>query len=246
MEEKNKNDLKVNGIMTLPGGIFNNVKINGQLALTSDLECSEFYVNGILTVTGNLKAGKGKVNGKACFKGDVEADAFYILGKTDITGNSKINDLKVEGQLESSGNLLANDINIFGEVTVKGDCNAELFKSKGAFSIGGLLNSGTVDVELHGKCSANEIGGEQIKIVKGTDYYFKKLVKSIFNPFNLFDGYLTINTIEGDEIYLENTKAKIVRGDKVKIGPNCEIGIVEFKNKFELNDKSTVTENKKI
>jgi len=44
MKEKNINDLKINGIMNLPGGTFNNVKINGHLTLTSDLTCNDIVV----------------------------------------------------------------------------------------------------------------------------------------------------------------------------------------------------------
>ena len=245
MEESNKKDLKINGIMSLPGGSYNNVKVNGHLDLTSEIDCNEIHINGMLTVSGKVKAGKAKVHGSSSFKDDVEFDSFTVLGKADVTGEAKIKELKIEGQMSFSKNLQSESVTIYGETKVKGNCDAETFKTKGAFTIDGMLNAGIIEIKLHGKCSANEIGGENIKVYKGTDYYFKKIIKSIFST-NIFDSKLIANVIEGDDIYLESTKAKIVRGDSVEIGPNCEIDVVEFKNKFRKNENSVVKENRKV
>ncbi|MDT2276668.1 hypothetical protein P7H20_20140 [Paenibacillus larvae] len=54
---------------------------------------------------------------------------------------------------------------------------------------------------------------------------------------NLFASKLKAEVIEGDTIYLENTKADIVRGNRIVIGQGCEIRLIEFKEHFEA-DKS--------
>lgn len=246
MKEKNINDLKINGIMNLPGGTFNNVKINGHLTLTSDLICNDIVVNGMLNAEGKTKAVKGKVNGSADFNNDIEFDSLNIMGKSLASGDSRIKDLKIEGQMRVAKNLTADEVNVFGLLNINGDCNSEVFKTKGSFTVDGMLNAGTIDMEIHGRSTANEIGGEKISVVKGKKNYFNKIIKSIFSSFNFFDSRLIANVIEGDEIYLEYTKAKIVRGDSVEIGPNCEIDMVEFRNKFVKNDNSVVKENKKL
>jgi hypothetical protein len=51
--------------------------------------------------------------------------------------------------------------------------------------------------------------------------------------------------IEGDDIYLENTVAEIVRGNSVEIGPGCTIGLVEYANKFSKDKDSTVKKETK-
>jgi|WetSurMetagenome_2_1015567.scaffolds.fasta_scaffold61888_3 cytoskeletal protein CcmA (bactofilin family) len=246
MKETNNKDLKINGITNLPGGTFNNVKINGQLTLTSDFICNDINVNGMFTAEGKTKAIKGKINGSANFNNDVEFESLNINGKSLVKGESKIKDLKIEGQMRLAKNLTAEEINVFGIVNMNENCNSEIFKTKGSFTIDGMLNAGTIDVELHGRCTANEIGGEKIRIAKGSKNYFNKLIKSIFSSFNFFDIRLITNVIEGDQIYLEYTKASIVRGDSVEIGPGCEIDMVEFKNKFVKSENSTVKENRKI
>ena len=51
-------------------------------------------------------------------------------------------------------------------------------------------------------------------------------------PANITDraeaGIITVNgTIEGEEIYLENVVADVVKGKKVSIGEGCKIGKIE-------------------
>lgn len=240
------NDLKVNGIMNLTGGVYNNVKINGNLSMSGDLTCNDINVNGMLKIEGKTKSGRAKVNGSASFEGDVEFDTLNVMGKTLINGDSKINDLKIEGQTRIAKSLASDEIQVKGILNVNENCNSENFKTKGSFSIDGMLNSGNIELELYGRCTANEIGGEKISVIKGSKNYFNKIIKSIFSSFNFFDVRLITNSIEGDEIYLEYTKAKVVRGDRVRIGPGCEIDTVEFKNLYEKNENSVVKENKKI
>ncbi len=63
---------------------------------------------------------------------------------------------------------------------------------------------------------------------------------SIFKYFSLF---LEAELIEGDDIYLENTKAKIIRGKVVEIGAECEIDIIEYlENLLVANDSSVKTQ----
>ena len=57
---------------------------------------------------------------------------------------------------------------------------------------------------------------------------------------------LTADIIEGDLIYLENTNAKIVRGNNVTIGTGCKIELVEYKESFKKDEKSIVDKNNKI
>jgi hypothetical protein len=57
---------------------------------------------------------------------------------------------------------------------------------------------------------------------------------------------LAAETIEGDNVYLENATVKVVRGGDVNIGPGCLIGAVEYKKNFHKDGSSTVRESKKV
>ncbi len=129
------------------------------------------------------------------------------------------------------------EIKAKGRLTVGEDCEAEMFKSECQFTIGGLLNADQVDVKIFGECRAQEIGGQTITVKQKTS-----LFGTIFKPF--FQNILEADLIEGDHIDIENTK--IVRGNHVKIGPNCTIGLVEYTDTFHRDKKAIVTDSKKL
>jgi cytoskeletal protein CcmA (bactofilin family) len=127
--------------------------------------------------------------------------------------------LKVNGACTITGSVNAQRIEVRGTAKIGGDVQAEAFDSQGVFSVKGLLNAGTVTVKLYGGCDARDIGGETIDVRLGTNWAFL--------PF-LGERNLTADTIEGDTVYLENTRAKVVRGADVTIGPDCAIDLVEY------------------
>jgi hypothetical protein len=48
--------------------------------------------------------------------------------------------------------------------------------------------------------------------------------------------------VEGEDIYLEYSKVKRVKGENIKIGPGCEINRVEYCGSFEADGRSTIGE----
>jgi cytoskeletal protein CcmA (bactofilin family) len=83
------------------------------------------------------------------------------------------------------------------------------------------------------------MGGQTITVKQKTS-----LMGNLFKPF--FQNSLEVNIIEGDHIEIENTNAKIVRGNHVKIGPNCHIGLVEYKDTYSKDKKAIVDDSKKL
>ena len=57
---------------------------------------------------------------------------------------------------------------------------------------------------------------------------------------------LTADIIEGDDIYLENTHAKVVRGNNITLGSGCEIELVEYKNDFKQDKEAEIGTHRKI
>jgi cytoskeletal protein CcmA (bactofilin family) len=149
----------------------------------------------------------------------VQANEFTVNGTADLRAGLGAGSLKVSGSCTVAGSVNAQRMDVRGFVKIGGDVQAEVFESQGVFSVKGLLNAGTVTVKLYGGCDARDIGGETIDIRLGTSWAFL--------PF-LGERNLTADSIEGDKVYLENTRAKVVRGANVEIGPSCEIDLVEY------------------
>jgi len=57
---------------------------------------------------------------------------------------------------------------------------------------------------------------------------------------------LEVDTIEADEIYLESTHAKVVRGKNITLGSECRIGLIKYEDSFKDHDESMVESTQKI
>lgn len=239
MNTNSRGDLVINGFGASNGGQFHVVTINGRGTVNSDLECMELECNGSGNINGNVISEKIKVSGHAKFKGNIESQRLTIDGTARIDMNVSAEKLKVSGKATVGGRVKCEEIKIHGTFTVGEDCEAEIFQAESMFSIGGLLNADLIDIKMYGECKAKEIGGQTIT-VKYNGSLIGSLLKSLFKP------QLETDLIEGDIVELENTIAKIVRGNQVKIGSNCEIGLVEYTGEFSMDKKAVVAESRKV
>ncbi len=233
---KEKN-LTINGSGSYPGGEYDKISIRGEGTIVNDVECSVFHVYGTSEAVENVKAGSIKVFGEAEVKGNLQAEKMLIMGTMEVGGRAALKNIKILGTLEVGEDLTGDEANIKGTISVKGDVEYETFESTGGFEIKGLLNADKIRVSLRfGESSAEEIGGGIIHVKK----------KSSFLPFGKDAGTLTAKVIEGDDIYLENTTADIVRGKIVKIGTGCQIGSVEYTTELKHDPGSTIKTKTKL
>ncbi|NHC42106.1 cytoplasmic protein [Bacillus sp. MM2020_1] len=239
MDMKSRGDLVINGFGASNGGQFQLVTLNGRGTVNNDIECVELDCNGSGILNGNVMSEKAKVNGHARFRGNIDSQILKIDGSARIDKNLTAEKLKVSGKATVGGKVKCEEIKIQGTFTVDGDCEAEIFQAESQFTIGGLLNADQVNLKMFGACFAKEIGGQTITI-KAKGSLVGNLLKSFFKP------QLETELIEGDKIEIENTIAKIVRGNQVKIGPNCQIGLVEYTEECSIDKKAVVAENKKV
>lgn len=239
METQKKGDLYINGIGSSNGGQFDKVLINGRGSVNTDIDCYEFECNGVGTAKGDIRAEKVIVSGKAKMEGDVNSKEISVEGTAKINGNVGVEKLRISGQTSIGGWLKSEEIQMKGTLSVGGDCEAETFKGEAQFTIGGLLNADEVDIKIFWNCQVKEIGGQTIKVG-----YKESLVGSLLKPFTRHQ--LVTDLIEGDKIDVEYTKAKIIRGNDVKIGPNCQIDTIEYTGEITLDQSAQVGETRKV
>lgn len=261
-------DLEISGMGKMDGGHFNQINISGLGQISGDVEAERIVISGKGTINGNAAAThKIMISGMGTLKGHAKAGKVLSSGTAYVEGNLNAEDIEASGNLKVGGDVLtqhlsndgrcrvghhvkAHKIVSRGFLSVAGDLEAEEYDSKGSFSIDGLLNANVIDVEIHGFCYAKEIGGEaiQVKLSRYHNWtidFFSKLI----NPFlgnNRELDKLNADLIEGTSIALENTHAKVVRGNQVKIGPNCEIELVEYTESIEIDASSIVQQNVKV
>ena len=238
-----KPDLKINGSGSASGGTYNTVRINGSGKITGDVYCSNFIINGSGDANGNVESGTVNVNGSGRISGNVKATEVKVSGSANFGSGIACDTFKVLGSADVKGSVEAQLVDIDGSMKAEGNCSAERFSSNGMFEVGGLLNAENIDIRLYWhKSRAKEIGGEKITVALGKAGL--GVIKAIFPSINF--PQLEADVIEGDDITLENTAAKVVRGNNIVIGGGCDIGLVEYKGSYRKNMGAKVAEEKKI
>lgn len=241
MESQAKKNLVVTGTTEGFGGTYNAVKIFGEGKWNGDLVCEFLRCYGTAAIDGHTRAKIAKIFGTVQFTGGYETHATSIFGEAKIEGDVSFGRISCLGTVTVHGTMSGDTVKLKGELKASKDVEAERFVGQGSFVIDGLLNAGEINIQLYGGCKAREIGGEQITFKKGGP--LQQLTR-------LFGSHphssLTADTIEGDHIYLEQTKATIVRGNRVTIGPGCVIERVEYKDEISLDKGAKVTQHIRV
>lgn len=230
------NDLIINAVGSNNGGQYHNVIINGMENIKGDISCELLNVNGTANISGAVTADKVELNGVGNFSGQLQCSKLLVSGAGKLDGNLVSDEMEVSGALSVDGVIKGDILKVRGAIKAN-KLEVEDFQCDGSFSVKEMINAEIVEVLLREKCEAREIGGESIRIQKG--YVKQSVMGSIFSTIGK-EPVFKAETIEGDEIYLEYTKAKVVRGSKVIIGPGCEIVLVEYRESLEVNESSKV------
>ena len=242
MADETRADVKINGDGSLTGGAYGAVTINGAGTVNGDIDCTDYRVNGAGTHNGRLVAKTITVNGTATFNGELQAIDMTVNGDSSVRDGAGISKLSIKGNASFGGSIASHDVVVKGFLRTGGDCESEAFSCEGAFTVAGLLNAGIVDVKLYGPCSAREIGGEKITVREpGTGF-------SSFTQIFTFwaEKRLTADSIEGDDVTLELTTAKTVRGRNVNIGEGCRVDLVEYSGSYTIAPGATVGEARQV
>lgn len=234
MSKQTKNELVINGSGSSGGGTFETVKINGSGTINGDIISESLKGSGSSRVNGSIQAADVSFSGTGRVKGKVDCLELIVNGSGTFEDNVIAKHLKFRGSGSIEGNLRGEGVNVHGSLTVGGDSESDSFNLHGGFSVDGMLNAEEIEIKLHGDSDVREIGCSSITVKKGNG--------TLSKLFKLKGAVLKTEIIEGDEIYLENTEANIVRGGNVKIGPGCTIKKVEYRGDYECSEAAKVNE----
>ncbi len=210
-----KNDISIIGEGSSAGGVYGKVKVVGDSSFNHNLYCDQFKCTGTSVIYGSLESDDIKITGTLTL-------TERAVGAEDESGSGV-----------SGLHAKAEKMKVVGEFHLPGDCQAENLKLNGRFTVGGMLTAEQMTLKIMGPSEAREIGGSIISVKTGRG----KLLEGLFSS---NQSILKANMIEGDDIELENTVAEVVRGDKIKIGPGCRIGTVEYRSSLQIHSQSEV------
>jgi len=239
------NNLTVFADATIQGGTYDNIKVFGSANVLGDVTAKSMKVFGAVEYKGKCHIDVLKLYGACEFEEYVEVKDLNIKGACEFNNDVKVDYLKIYGAVEFNKNVFrCKEVKIYGEATVS--ClEADDIYINGHVTCTDQLNGEKIEITTH--------RGSKIKEMVGTNIIVKPEGRGFFHPFKkvvIINGknpiqtgkQVEIETIEGDDIYLENVIAKAVRGNKITIGHNCEIDLVEYHENCEIKDKKSVKE----
>jgi cytoskeletal protein CcmA (bactofilin family) len=193
---------------------------------------------------GAVNCAKLVINGEAGIHGDLKTDELKVRGSGDFKKAVQAGALSVSGSAYAAQSLSAKTVKVMGSLNVTGDLSADSFSSSGAFEVGGLLSADSIDITLDWSTSkAKEIGGENITAKVGLKGL--SVLRTIFT-LGTHTPRLEADSIEGSSVWLEQTRARVVRGHVVTLGDGCDIALVEYTGTLHKTGNARVGEERKI
>jgi len=222
-------------------------KTAGSCTVEGDVRATDFACSGSQRIGGDLIAGTVTISGSCHAGNDVEADQFVSKGRFQIGGLLTADEIKIELGV-FGGNCRANEI---GGERIEVRCGGQFWEWR---SEDFERNIGKVGYRLEkGLSKLRERFGIDIEIgdidtlVEEISKFGEKIKTKIDLGFGEREqALLEVQTLEGDEIYLEYTKAAMVRGKSITLGPGCRIGRVEYSDSLEVDEDAKVDERAKV
>ena len=241
-------NINISGTGKINGGKFGEVCISGLGQILGDVEADRIEVSGMGTFKGRTKMQRLIINGNGTVEGELEGSELIITGNFKANGSVKVKDIRNQGRARFDADVKAENVVCSGYLGVGQNLETENFDCNGSFAIDSLLNANKVKVEINGFYYAREIGCEEI-FVRCTQLTPWSFLHKIITPFlgakRELDK-LTTEVLEGTVINISSTNAKIVRGNDVRIGPDCNIGEVEYSGSLEVDAQAVVGKQTKI
>ncbi|WP_106767229.1 polymer-forming cytoskeletal protein [Paenibacillus faecalis] len=227
-----REDLHIAGVGKLEGGVYGKVRLDGAGSISGDLDCDDFIGNGSATVKGSLTARTIRINGSGNVDGSMDALEVSVGGSAKIKSDVRARKMTVGGICQIYGKLTASEIELGGRLKAE-HIQVQTIKVKGGFHVEDTLLAETIDIKLYDRCEAKEIYGDYIRVYKKGRPIWEKLTFSIRPP------RLFVQVLEGKSVELEHTEADVIRGDRVILGPDCNVRLVEYREEL-IQDPSAV------
>ena len=240
--EKKLNDISISGSGKIAGGEYDNIRISGSGSMTGDVIANSVHISGSGR-SESIEAGEIKASGSFHAGGCVKAGEIHVSGSAHIGGAIEAGEIRISGAFHANDVISAKTVRVSGSMHAESGVEADNAIISGAAHIKGLLNAESIEINLNGASRISEIGCERIAVKKTGAPFF-----SFFNIFkmNIGSKSLTANSIEGTEVFLENTICPVVRAKNAVIGEGCEIGRIEYEDTLEIHPSAAVKEKVKI
>lgn len=247
--------------------IAESIKVFGSATFNGKVESDEIQIYGSADFNEPVTCSRLRLYGAAAFEKSVTFEELTIRGSGEFNENVTVNHIKNSGALEVNGFLIAREVKSYGVMQgegkfkvenllsagvleTKGEIEGEKIIIKGAIHNANLINGEDVLIELNDQCKCHSIGASKLVVTRAKRKKRKSLFmmsknseKSLINEeqmVEVLNKVLIAEEIEGDDLELNSTKAKVVRGETIKIGALSKIGMVEYSMSLEIDESAEI------
>ncbi|MFB6285491.1 MAG: polymer-forming cytoskeletal protein [Candidatus Bipolaricaulia bacterium] len=261
--------VKVSGSGVVDGDVSaGTIGVAGSCKINGSARADEIKTAGSCRVKGEVRAEELRTSGSCAIDGAIAADTLKCSGSQRVDDSVNAGYVKISGSIRVKGNLETDRFVSEGSFRVEGLLSGD----EVAIQLGGNCQAqeiGGERIEVRSGASRGFDPEEGSKHAErqsrddpwtfremglGIDVDWRKMTREMSKLGSKLGnlglsmtgigghGTLRADAIEGDEIYLESTQAKLVRGKRVLIGPDCEIERVEYEDEIRVHDQADVAE----
>lgn len=251
----NKGNMKLAGNGEIIEGEYQEIKIMGNATSCGAVKADTIHIMGGAHLNGNIETGECVIHGNAVIKGNIVAESMKVNGNFNLEGDCRINELTVNGKTEVDGVFECNNVvlrgdmfitkgcqtkelKVYGGVRAQADVLGEKITIEGRIDCKGLLSAEEIYLHASRESYCKEIGATKLVVEKP----FYHLFWSGFSKKNS----LSCDLIEADEIKLENTNAKIVRGKQIHLVKACQVDTLEYSEQYTKGEACEIREVTKV
>lgn len=188
--------------------------VRGSLIRREDITASSINVFGHLNARGNVTAAQLKVSGECSITG------HCLAGSAENLGSLRVRSLQAE-HVKSAGYLSAAE-----------EIHTRTFLAKGAVRLHSLFAAESVDIRLGSPSTADQLHSKGTVTVKRSS----RLLNVLMGPLRK----LSCRCVQGDNVDLEHTTARLVSGKNIRIGPGCDIQEIRYSVSLKMDGNAKV------
>lgn len=221
----NDHNLCVDGVITINGGNFSKVDVDGVITITTAVNCETCDIDGVATFKDDVCVkSDGNIDGVATFKGGLDLNGDFALGGV----------VKVDQNLKATGRT-----NIKGVLTIKGDAECEQIIVDGCITVNGSINAEELEISYGLGSKAKEVLGTSVKIGGQANSGIHKISNKVLNLIGVSKEF-TANLIECDDLLLDCATVKNVNVQKAVIGPHVKIDELIYSKSAQIDPNACI------
>jgi cytoskeletal protein CcmA (bactofilin family) len=122
-----------------------------------------------------------------------------------------------------------------GKLGVGEDLECARLEMHGVLLVDGIITAEEVELALHS-------GTSRIDRIEAKSVRVRKAGEGVSESYFGSEGFLVVDEIFGEEVYLEHCSAKFINCKSIRFGANCQVHALEFSERVDL-DQDTVVQH---